>query len=81
LNTERNKLTSEITSLIKSNKTEEVNTIKSKVQQIKAQIEQLENENKLLDKQYYDVMLSIPNIPHSSVPTGTDEKDNVEVRK
>jgi seryl-tRNA synthetase len=26
-------------------------------------------------------MLSIPNIPHSSVPTGTDEKDNVEVRK
>ena len=26
-------------------------------------------------------MLSIPNIPHESVPIGEDEEDNVEIRK
>ena len=27
------------------------------------------------------IMLSIPNIPHESVPIGEDEEDNVEVRR
>jgi seryl-tRNA synthetase len=27
------------------------------------------------------ILLSIPNIPHSDVPIGKDEKDNIEVRR
>jgi len=34
-----------------------------------------------IQDQISDAMLSIPNLPHESVPTGKDETDNVEVRR
>jgi seryl-tRNA synthetase len=41
------------------------------------------NESKLTDVQakLADFMESVPNLPHASVPVGTDEAGNVEVRK
>ena len=34
-----------------------------------------------LSKKQLDLLLSIPNIPHESVPVGKDDSENVEVRK
>jgi hypothetical protein len=34
-----------------------------------------------IQDQISDAMLSIPNLPHESVPTGKDETENVEVRR
>lgn len=34
-----------------------------------------------LEKQFQDLMLTLPNIQHESVPVGKDENDNVEVRR
>ncbi len=34
-----------------------------------------------IETEQKDLLLSVPNIPHESVPTGKDEHDNVEVRR
>ncbi len=34
-----------------------------------------------IENHYMDVLLSVPNIPHQSVPVGKDDSDNVELRK
>ncbi|MDR5830590.1 serine--tRNA ligase [Caballeronia sp. LP006] len=44
---------------------------------MKASATQLENVQKRLS----DLMLTVPNLPHESVPVGNDEKQNVELRR
>jgi seryl-tRNA synthetase len=55
---------------------------------IMAQMKELSEEIKALDGQIAaaeaeqrNILLSIPNIPHASVPIGKDDKDNQEVRR
>ncbi len=48
--------------------------------ELRAKIREPEEEVRSLDKQLEELLLQVPNIPHSSVPIGTDEKDNVMVR-
>lgn len=46
--------------------------------------DELDSKKLELDKvlqQLDDILLSLPNLPHSSVPEGKDENDNVEVRR
>ncbi len=45
------------------------------------QIKELDGELKEIEEALEMMMLSIPNIPHESVPVGEDEDDNVEVRQ
>ncbi len=47
---------------------------------LRIMIKGLEDEVRNLDEQLKDLLLQMPNIPHSSVPIGTEEKDNVAVR-
>src|SRR5699024_12324784 len=44
------------------------------------EIKELDNELVEIDEKLDRVLLSIPNIPHESVPIGETEYDNVEVR-
>jgi len=44
-------------------------------------IKALEDEVRDVDARLRDLLLSIPNIPHESVPYGESEADNVEVRR
>lgn len=41
----------------------------------------LDHEIDRMEKRYHELMLSIPNLIHESVPEGKDENDNVEVRR
>ncbi|WP_341280375.1 serine--tRNA ligase [Paenibacillus sp. FSL H8-0537] len=44
-------------------------------------IKQLDEEVRAVEVQVDELMLSIPNVPHESVPIGASEDDNVELRR
>jgi len=44
-------------------------------------IKALEPDLKAIDDELDDFLMNIPNIPHSTVPDGTSDTDNVEVRR
>ena len=77
----RNSLSSQIGELMKKGQKEEANEIKSKVQEINAQLV----ENEKLEAEYANEiqtrMMKIPNIMHESVPIGEDDSKNVEITK
>jgi seryl-tRNA synthetase len=45
------------------------------------QIKQLEAELDAVDQQRHDLLMTVPNLPHSTVPVGRTADDNVEVRR
>ncbi len=80
LKAKRNKLSKEIGKLFKEGKREEALKIKAEVEEISEKAKQLERELKDVEERFQKLILSIPNIPHPSVPVGEDENDNVVVR-
>ncbi|WP_457624315.1 serine--tRNA ligase [Persephonella sp.] len=81
LKAEKNRLSKEIGLLFREGKREEAERAKEEVQAKNKKIEQLEKELKDVEKRFNYLLLSVPNIPHPSVPVGEDEEDNVEVRR
>ena len=51
------------------------------MKQVSEQIKQADERIAELDAKQRDLMLIVPNLPHSSVPTGYSAEDNVEVRR
>lgn len=51
------------------------------MREVGEKIKAYDMELKEIEENLSHIMLSIPNIPHESVPVGEDEDDNVEVRK
>lgn len=79
LRAERNALSKEIGK--RKSKGEQTAELEGKVKEIKEKVEGLEAKLSKVEEQLKRVMLSIPNIPHQSVPVGKDETENVEVRR
>ena len=79
LKAKRNDVTKQI-SILKKEKKDATDVIKE-MRDVGQRIKQLDHELTEVEDQLSDVMLSIPNIPHESVPTGEDEEDNIEVRR
>mgnify|MGYP002681785500 FL=1 len=78
MKSERNELSNEIARLKKSGSDAE-NKI-SHLRDLGKDIEGLEQELRIVEKEWENMLLVIPNIPHESVPVGTSETDNKEVR-
>ena len=76
-----NTLSKQIGELMKQGKHEEAEAVKAEVAQVKALQEQLNQDLPRVQAALDDLLLRIPNLPHSSVPVGKDETENVEVRK
>ncbi|MBY7141528.1 serine--tRNA ligase [Virgibacillus sp. NKC19-3] len=74
----RNETSKQISALKKEKKDAEP-AIKE-MREVGEQISTLDKELKEVEGQLDSIMLSIPNIPHESVPIGEDEDDNIEVR-
>src|ERR1700733_267695 len=50
----------------------------AQVEEDKASIARMEDEQRAVDKELNDLLAQIPNLPLDEVPDGRDEKDNVE---
>lgn len=73
---EMNAVSKEIGKLFSSGQTEAANQAKAKTAELKEKAKQFSEQLQTADKELYDVLLTIPNIPHQSVPAGTSEADN-----
>lgn len=60
---------------------EEKNEAIEKMKKLKSQLTIKENDLKIVEKEWSEIMLMVPNIPDPSVPEGESDADNVEVRK
>jgi seryl-tRNA synthetase len=79
LRSKRNKLTEQIAQARRHG--QDTSRLVRDAEQIPDQIKTLEKENEDLDSKIANTLKQLPNIMHESVPVGTDENDNVEVRK
>ncbi len=79
LRSERNSLSKSIGSLMKEGKP--VDDIKAKTKDIGSEIKKLDEEITDVEKKLDALLMSTPNTPLDDVPIGSDENDNVCVRK
>jgi seryl-tRNA synthetase len=75
----RNRASDEIARLKKEK--QNADTLIGEMKQVSEQIKQADERIAELDAKQRDLMLIVPNVPHSSVPTGYSAEDNVEVRR
>ena len=76
---QRNKASEEIARLKKEKQSADV--LIAEMKQVSERIKQSDERVAGLDATQRDLLLTIPNIPHSSVPVGTSAANNVEVRR
>ena len=66
---------------IAKSKGEDVSAIMAEVANLGDELKTCETNLAALQEKLNGLLLTIPNLPHESVPVGKDEADNVEVRK
>jgi len=76
-----NALAKEIGQLFKSGKGAEANELKAETGALKQDIKALNEELQGLEEKEHNLILTLPNVPHESVPAGKDENDNEEVSR
>ena len=81
LNAERNASSREIGSLMKEGKREEADARRQAVGDLKRRIAELDQKRDETEARMRELLSTLPNVPHESVPVGTDESANVEIRR
>ena len=81
LNAERNASSREIGALMKAGNSAAAEARRKQVGQLKDRIAELDRLRDEAETRMSDLLASLPNIPHASVPVGKDESDNLEVRR
>ena len=79
LKAERNQATAEIAKLRKAGA--DTTERQQQVRAMGERIGELDEQAAKLDAEFRDLLARIPNLPDESVPVGTSEKDNVELRR
>ncbi len=79
LKAERNKASEEIARLKKSG--QDAAALIAEMKRVGEEIKQQDEHAAALDQRLRDFMLTVPNLPHSSVPVGHGAADNIEVRR
>ena len=77
----RNSASKEIGQLMHEGKKEEAEAKKAEVAANKERIATLDDRRDAAEKELFDLVAAIPNIPHEDVPYGKDDSDNPEVRR
>lgn len=52
-----------------------------KVREVGQKIKDFDDELKIVESSIDEILLTLPNLPHESVPVGADETSNLEIRK
>ncbi|MDX1479118.1 MAG: serine--tRNA ligase [Saprospiraceae bacterium] len=73
---ERNRLSKEIGGLFKEGRQDEAEAMRQRVTDLKAQIDDYAREAEAVRASLDELLLTVPNVPHESVPAGTSEEDN-----
>lgn len=81
LNAQRNASSREIGQLMKDGKKDEADARRAEVGGLKDRIAELDDQRKKAEEYMQEMLSTLPNIPHESVPVGESEEDNVEVRR
>ncbi len=76
---ESNSISKEIGNLFKTGETQKATILKEKTGQLKEQSKILNEQLSSIQKELAELLYQIPNIPHSSVPSGSTDEDNEEV--
>ncbi len=80
LRAERNSGSKQIGQLMREGKRAEGQALQARMSAVGEEIKALDEELTQVEANLQDAMLRIPNLPHSSVPVGEDETENVVVR-
>lgn len=71
-----NALAKEIGGLMKAGKKEEAETAKAETSALKVRSKELEEVLKSTEAELYEVLVTLPNLPHGSVPAGKTPEEN-----
>ncbi len=83
-------LQSETLKALRNKVSEEISRIKDKSQaqgritemrEVSQQVKGLDDQLRGVEEELQQILLTVPNLPHTDAPLGTSESDNVEVRK
>ena len=81
LQADRNSISKQVGQLMREGKKDEAEAAKAKVAASKDRIAELNDKRTKVEKDLFDLVAAIPNIPHESVPYGVDDSDNPEARR
>ncbi|HLO01026.1 MAG TPA: serine--tRNA ligase [Pyrinomonadaceae bacterium] len=81
LNATRNTASREIGALMKEGKREQADQRRQEVNQLKERVAELDRLRDSAETRMRDLLSTLPNIPHKSVPVGADESANLEIRR
>ena len=81
LNAQRNASSREIGGLMKEGRKDEADARRAEVGTLKERIAELDQRRDQAEARMRELLSTLPNIPHESVPVGTDESANIEVRR
>ncbi|MCB0661343.1 MAG: serine--tRNA ligase [Saprospiraceae bacterium] len=76
LRAESNRVSKEIGQLFREGKRAEADALKDQISGSKDETKRLEDAFNAIEAKMEELLLSVPNIPHSSVPAGKNEADN-----
>ena len=76
---ESNQLAKQIGELMKAGKRDEAEQIKKKTADLKNSEKNLDEKFSQIEKQVFDILVTLPNLPHHSVPLGKTAEENVVV--
>ena len=78
---EANQLAIKIGELFKKGNTEAANILKQKSISIKQESKELQKKQSDLEREIQNILVQIPNVPHSSVPEGSSDSDNIIIKE
>jgi len=81
LNAQRNTASREIGALMKDGKRDEADARRKQVNELKERMAQLDASRDEAEARMRELLSTLPNIPHESVPIGKDESSNEEIRR
>lgn len=76
LNSQYNQSSKEIGINIKEGKNSKIEDLKKQNSEIKEDIKKTTEDLKLIEKEIFDILTSIPNVPHKNVPQGNKQENN-----
>jgi len=79
LREKRNRVSEEIAKLKREKK--DASALIEEMKGVAAKIKEMEEHLRTVEEKISGFLLTVPNIPHDSVPVGKDETENVEVRR